>query len=128
VGDCPDDQGWERDDFHDGYGPIGVVLHRDPRPAPGLPRRRSLGQHRCRRWDAPWSAPWSAPCQFSWPAPGTAGAVTMGLAVDESVEQVVSMLEERGVVFYGPVVDEGQLKLAFFADPDGNGFYLAEPY
>lgn len=68
------------------------------------------------------------PASSRGPAPGTAGAVTVGLAVDESIEQVVSMLEERGVVFHGPVVDEGQLKLAFFADPDGNGLYLAEPY
>ncbi len=60
------------------------------------------------------------------PAPGTAGAVTVGLAVDESIERVVSTLEKRGVVFHGPVVDEGQLKLAFFTDPDGNELYLAE--
>jgi hypothetical protein len=40
---------------------------------------------------------------------------------------VVSTLEKRGVLFNGPVVDEGQLKLAFFSDPDGNGLYLAEP-
>jgi hypothetical protein len=38
------------------------------------------------------------------------------------------MLTQRGVVFRGPIVDEGMLKLAFFADPDGNTFYLAESY
>ena len=61
------------------------------------------------------------------PVPGTTGAVTVGLAVDEPIEEVVSTLEQRGVVFAGPVVDEGQLKLAFFTDPDGNGLYLAQP-
>jgi catechol 2,3-dioxygenase-like lactoylglutathione lyase family enzyme len=60
------------------------------------------------------------------PAPGTAGSITVGLAVDEPIEQVVATLEGRGVAFLGPVVDDGQLKLAFFADPDGNGLYLAE--
>jgi len=61
------------------------------------------------------------------PAPGTAGAITVGLAVDEPIEQVVSILEKRGVIVRGPVVDDGQLKLAFFTDPDGNELYLAEP-
>jgi catechol 2,3-dioxygenase-like lactoylglutathione lyase family enzyme len=61
------------------------------------------------------------------PVPGTAGGITVGFAVDEPIDQVVSMLEERGVVVRGPVVDDGQLKLAFFSDPDGNELYLAEP-
>ena len=39
------------------------------------------------------------------PMPGSARAVTVGLGVDE-----------------------GQLKLAFFSDPDGNALYLAESY
>lgn len=60
------------------------------------------------------------------PAPGTAGGVSVGLAVDEPLEQVVSTLERHGVVIRGPIVDQGMLKLAFFTDPDGNEFYLAE--
>ena len=67
------------------------------------------------------------PASARGPAPGTAGAVTVGFAVDEPIEHVVSVLKERGVVVDGPVVDdEGRLKLAFFADPDGNPLYLAE--
>ena len=62
------------------------------------------------------------------PAPGTAGGVTIGLAVDQPIEHVVSTLTERGVVFQGPIIDEGMLKLAFFTDPDGNVFYLAESH
>lgn len=66
------------------------------------------------------------PASSRAPAPGTPGAITVGLAVDEPIEEVVSTLEKRGVEFDGPVLDEGQLKLAFFTDPDGNGLYLAE--
>ncbi len=59
------------------------------------------------------------------PAPGTTGSVTVGLAVDEPIEQVVTTLTSRGVAFRGPVIDEGMLKLVFFSDPDGNQLYLA---
>lgn len=60
------------------------------------------------------------------PVPGTSGAVTVGLGVDEPIEQVILTLEERGVVFHGPVAEGGGLRLAFFTDPDGNELYLAE--
>jgi hypothetical protein len=52
--------------------------------------------------------------------------VTVGFTVDEPLEHVVAALQKRGVSVQGPVVDEGQLKLAFFTDPDGNQLYLAE--
>ena len=39
---------------------------------------------------------------------------------------MVAALREHGVSVQGPVVDEGQLTLAFFTDPDGNQLYLAE--
>ena len=60
------------------------------------------------------------------PVPGVNGAVTVGLQVDEPIDQVVASLSARGVVFRGPVDEEGALKLAFFTDPDGNELYLAE--
>lgn len=62
------------------------------------------------------------------PAPGTPGGITVGLAVDRPIAEVVATLEARGVRFHGPVVvdEEGSLALAFFADPDGNPLYLAE--
>ena len=60
------------------------------------------------------------------PAPGTAGAVTVGFTVDEPLEHVVAALREHGVSVQGPVVDQGQLTLAFITDPDGNQLYLAE--
>jgi hypothetical protein len=61
------------------------------------------------------------------PEAGQAGAITVGLSVDEPIERVVSVLAARGVAFRGPVVDDGgRLKLALFTDPDGNELYLAE--
>jgi catechol 2,3-dioxygenase-like lactoylglutathione lyase family enzyme len=67
------------------------------------------------------------PASARGPAPGTPGGITVGLAVDEPIARVVATLEQRGVTFQGPVVDEGGgLALAFFADPDGNPLYLAE--
>jgi catechol 2,3-dioxygenase-like lactoylglutathione lyase family enzyme len=61
------------------------------------------------------------------PRPGIAGSITIGLLVDEPIEDVVAQLTERGVPFVGPVRAERMLKLAFFHDPDGNELYLAEP-
>ena len=61
------------------------------------------------------------------PSAAAEGAVTVGLAVDQPIDEVVSILRRRGVSFRGPVADEGQLKIAYFTDPDGNGLYLAEP-
>ena len=67
------------------------------------------------------------PASARSPAPGTAGAVTVGFAVDEPIEHVVSVLESRGVAVQGAAADaEGRLELAFFVDPDGNQLYMAE--
>ena len=60
------------------------------------------------------------------PPPGAAGAVTVGLSVDDPIDVVVRTLQARGVPFRGSIVDDGPVKLAFFADPDGNELYLAE--
>jgi catechol 2,3-dioxygenase-like lactoylglutathione lyase family enzyme len=59
-------------------------------------------------------------------APGARGGITVGLAVDEPIVEVVERLTRRGVIFHGPIHDDGGLKLAFFTDPDGNPLYLAE--
>jgi catechol 2,3-dioxygenase-like lactoylglutathione lyase family enzyme len=66
------------------------------------------------------------PASERGPAPGHSGSITVGLAVDEPLDRVVTTLAERGLTVHGPVGDEGMLKLAFFSDPDGNDLYLAE--
>ena len=59
------------------------------------------------------------------PAPGTAGAVQIGLSVDEPIDDVVKELTGRGVHFTGPVInDDDAGSFALFNDPDGNSLYL----
>ncbi len=62
------------------------------------------------------------------PPPGTRGAMSIGLTIDEPIDQVVQRLSAKGIRFRGPVVrDEGGgLSLAFLGDPDGNDLYLCE--
>jgi catechol 2,3-dioxygenase-like lactoylglutathione lyase family enzyme len=62
------------------------------------------------------------------PAPGTRGAISIGLSIDEPIAEVVERLSKQGVQFRGPVVDdaEGGIALAFFGDPDGNDLYLCQ--
>jgi catechol 2,3-dioxygenase-like lactoylglutathione lyase family enzyme len=60
------------------------------------------------------------------PRPGTSGSIQIGLAVDKPLDDVIRDLRGRGVVFRGPVIDDGQVRLAFFGDPDGNDLYLVE--
>lgn len=66
------------------------------------------------------------PASDGGPAAGAPGGITVGLAVDEPIAQVIATLTGRGVTFHGPVVDEVGVRLAFFSDPDGNPLYLAE--
>jgi len=60
------------------------------------------------------------------PKPGTSGSIQIGLTVDQPLDAVVSDLTKNGVKFRGPVFDDGQLRIAFFGDPDGNDLYLCE--
>lgn len=61
------------------------------------------------------------------PAPGTSGAISIGLTVDADIDAVVKQLSAKGVRFRGPVVnDGGAVALAFFGDPDGNELYLCQ--
>lgn len=60
------------------------------------------------------------------PKAGQRGSISVGLAVTDPLDQVVSKLRAKGVVFRGPIVDDKQVRLAFFGDPDGNDLYLSE--
>lgn len=60
------------------------------------------------------------------PPPGTPGSLAIGLNVSVEIETVRQKLEERGVSFHGPIVEDEHVRLAFFSDPDGNPLYLAQ--
>ena len=62
------------------------------------------------------------------PSPGTSGSISIGLTIDEPIDEVVTRLRARGVEFRGPVVrdEQGGVALAFLGDPDGNDLYLCE--
>lgn len=62
------------------------------------------------------------------PAPGTRGAMSIGLMVDEPIDQVVERLGANGVQFRGPVVrdEKAGLFFALLGDQDGNDLYLWE--
>lgn len=60
------------------------------------------------------------------PKPAIGGPIQIGVTVDRSLDDVVSDLRSRGVVFRGNPVDEGLGRRAYFADPDGNQLYILE--
>jgi predicted enzyme related to lactoylglutathione lyase len=62
-----------------------------------------------------------------YPAPGTKGAVVLGLEIDEPIERVVSRLLERGVRTTGAIVRSELENVAEIEDPDGNAIRLGEP-
>ena len=51
----------------------------------------------------------------------------IALHVDD-VATARAALEERGVSFFGDIVDTGVCHMAFFADPDGNALMLHSRY
>lgn len=57
---------------------------------------------------------------------GRNGSITVGFAVDGSLDDVVARLEKDGVRFRGPIRDDGGIRLAYFDDPDGHELYLVE--
>lgn len=60
------------------------------------------------------------------PTPGGRGAVSVCLNVTEGLERVVQRLVDDGVHLVGAIREEEHVRLAFFLDPDGNPFYLAQ--
>ena len=58
---------------------------------------------------------------------GRVGSITIGFRASAPIREAVATLKARGVVFRGDVVDDTQLLIAHFQDPDGNPLYIAEP-
>jgi predicted enzyme related to lactoylglutathione lyase len=54
-------------------------------------------------------------------------ASAIALHVDD-VGAARAKLEERGVTFFGDILDTGVCHMAFFADPDGNALLLHHRY
>ena len=57
---------------------------------------------------------------------GRKGSMTIGLELNGSIHDAVSKLQQKGVVFDGPVNESKAGNFVGFADPDGNQLYLAE--
>lgn len=66
------------------------------------------------------------PASPKYPAPGTKGAMALGLEIDEPIEAVVARLSQKGVSIEGSVTEGDGGKFASFEDPDGNEMYLWE--
>lgn len=59
-------------------------------------------------------------------APGTRGAIQIGLNVTEPLDRVVEVIRSRGGKFEGDIRDDKTVRIAFVNDPDGNELYLCE--
>jgi predicted enzyme related to lactoylglutathione lyase len=66
------------------------------------------------------------PASPKYPAPGTKGAMMLGLEIDEAIEGVVARLSKKGVQIKGSIVRDQSGTFAHFEDPDGNEMYLWE--
>ena len=66
------------------------------------------------------------PASPKYPAPGTKGAMMLGLEIDEPIETVIDRLRQKGVQITGPIVRDGQGNFVHLDDPDGNDIYLWE--
>jgi predicted enzyme related to lactoylglutathione lyase len=66
------------------------------------------------------------PASPKYPAPGTKGAMMLGLEIDEPIESVVARLSEKGVRMKGSIVRDVAGSFGHLEDPDGNEIYLWE--
>lgn len=66
------------------------------------------------------------PASPKYPAPGTRGAMALGLEIDEAIEGVVARLSEKGVRIKGSIVRGEPGNFVDLEDPDGNAIYLWE--
>jgi predicted enzyme related to lactoylglutathione lyase len=68
------------------------------------------------------------PASPKYPAPGTKGAMMLGLEIDEPIAGMVARLSGKGVRIKGPVVQDDPGNFVHLEDPDGNEIYLWESY
>ena len=66
------------------------------------------------------------PASPKYPAPGTKGAIALGLEIDEPIESVIARLSEKGVQIKGSIVRDEPGNFVGLEDPDGNAIYLWE--
>ena len=59
------------------------------------------------------------------PRPGNSESLSIGFTVD-NLQKVMAALKNKGVVFSQNTIEDGPVKIAFFADPDKNPLYLCE--
>ncbi len=64
------------------------------------------------------------PASEHGPKPGNSESLSIGLEVKD-LSKAMEELKEKGIKF-GYVVDDKEVKLAFFNDPDNNPLYLAQ--
>ena len=60
------------------------------------------------------------------PEPGTRGSMSIGFDVGRGLDEAVAALKAKGVGFQGPLIEDENVRIAYFADPDGNPLYLYE--
>src|SRR5712691_7571916 len=66
------------------------------------------------------------PASPKYPAPGTKGAMMLGLEIDEDIEGVVGQLNATGALITGPVIEDQAGRFDHVEDPDGNKIYAWE--
>jgi catechol 2,3-dioxygenase-like lactoylglutathione lyase family enzyme len=59
-------------------------------------------------------------------AQSPAGKISIGIQVSEAINNVVSAMKSKGIQFRSDVVDDGEVRVANFSDPDGAELYLVE--
>jgi predicted enzyme related to lactoylglutathione lyase len=68
------------------------------------------------------------PASPKYPAPGTKGAMMLGLEIDEPIAGMVARLGGKGVRIKGSIVQDDPGNFVHLEDPDGNEIYLWETY
>jgi predicted enzyme related to lactoylglutathione lyase len=66
------------------------------------------------------------PASPQHPAPGTKGAIVLGMEVEEAIDKVVARLGKKGVQVKGSIVRTEAGNFVDLEDPDGNEMYLWE--